>query len=161
MDEGIADRLDQLTGALEEQSRLRAKDQELAERLHEENARLRVGEVREIQRPLVSNVATLLDAVTKAAGEDPEEASKLDFVREGLLEVLASAGLTELPAEEGEPFERGLHKAVEKVAADDQSRNGQIAEVKRTGFVWADERVLRPAEVAVFVFTPVEEAPLE
>lgn len=156
-EEGIVRTLQRLTEVVDREVELRKKDQQIAERLHEENERLRQGEVREIQRALVNEIARLVDLVEKEAGDSEEEQSRFGFLKDGLTEVLASAGVVELRAEPGDAFERGLHKAVEKVPTSDEAESGRIAEVRRTGFGWIDGGVLRLAEVAVFMFEPSEE----
>lgn len=156
----LAENIQRLNDAVEKLIKLREKDQQIAERLHKENEELRLGEVREVQRPLLSDIARLVDLVAREVGSSAEERSRLDFLKEGLTEVLASAGVEELPAEPGDSFERGLHKAVERVPTTDEAQSGRISDVRRIGFGWTDGTVLRPTDVAVFIFESDEQQPV-
>jgi molecular chaperone GrpE len=62
-------------------------------------------------------------------------------------DTLASAGVTEIAAEVGEPFDPKSHEAVARVPNSGLA-HGAISEVLQLGFRLHD-RVLRPARVAV------------
>jgi molecular chaperone GrpE len=71
-----------------------------------------------------------------------------DALRERLRRALAQAGVSELDSV-GERFDPSRHRAMGRVATDDPSLDGRIAEVERRGF--SDRgRILRMPEVLVY-----------
>jgi hypothetical protein len=69
-------------------------------------------------------------------------------VRSHIVQTLRSAGVVQLPAAEGAPFDPAEHLAVGTDLAD-QQRAGRVARTVRPGWV-QDGAVLRPAEVVVW-----------
>jgi molecular chaperone GrpE len=91
----------------------------------------------------------VVDSVERAIaleGEHPEAARGLRAVLEQIDAILSRYGVTRTGAE-GERFDPELHEAIAAVPADGRPA-GTIAEVARTGYS-VDDRVLRPAQVAV------------
>lgn len=150
-DDAAVAAIEELRSAVEKQSRFRQRDQELIDRLHSENERLRQGEVREVQRPVLTALARLHDALEQMVTPGAEGTRDLQFVRDGILDALEGAGLERIDATQGEGFERGLHRAAGRVATVNDAEDRRIARVRRAGFCWTDGTVFRPAEVDVYV----------
>lgn len=135
---------------LEESQRLLARQTELVERLHAENQRLRKGEVRAAQLPLVRDVLRLHDdlgrLVEAAEGDSRKD---LEIVRASLLDTLARNGITPFEGEPGEPFDSRRQSVAGVVGADDPALNRLIAETLRAGFAWDDGELIRVADVRV------------
>lgn len=153
----LAARLDGLERHLEELTALRARDQEQrsvdqerTRELHEEVQALRKGEVREIKREPLAAIVRQLDFVDEILTE--REDRDLAFMRDGLLDALAGAGLVRFEVEPGADYEKGDHRATEGVPVDDVSLDRTVAEMVRPGFRWSDGAIFREAEVKVSVF---------
>jgi hypothetical protein len=71
---------------LDELARLRRHDVELVDRLHEENGKLRQGELTEAMGPLLRGLIRLHDQMSSLGGDDPQ--SVAGILRKQLLQVL-------------------------------------------------------------------------
>jgi molecular chaperone GrpE (heat shock protein) len=146
---------------LEESQRLLARQTELVERLHAENQRLRKGEVRAAQLPLVRDVLRLHDDLGRLVDAAEGDSRKdLEIVRASLLDTLARNGITPFEGEAGEPFDSRRQSVAGVVGADDPALNRLIAETLRAGFAWDDGELIRVADVRVHRHVaPQQDAP--
>lgn len=138
---------------LAESQRLLGRQTEIAASLHEENQRLKVGELRGALTPLVRDVLRVQDDVTAMLGTDPEAAGAardLDLVRSALLDALARNGIEPIVCAVGTPFDPRLHKVAGVVPTSDPQLDRCVAAVVRPGFTWHDGDPVRPADVQVY-----------
>ncbi len=74
----------------------------------------------------------------------------IEYIHRQFEDALQSLKVTSF-GKEGEVFDATLHEAVKEVSADKKEDDGKIAKVLRKGYK-TEEKVLRPAQVEVFVF---------
>lgn len=146
--ESLRDELAVLGRRVDELVRLADRREDLVDRLHADNQRLRAGEIAQVQAPILRELIRSYDVVVKLAG-DSAAAKDLEFVRRGLLDSLERAGVRLSAPEEGAPFDPGQQVAVERAETADPAADMTVARTLRPGFVQDGTRVLRPAEVAV------------
>ncbi len=77
--------------------------------------------------------------------EDPGVANVLSSLKE----VLGEHGVLVIKPAAGEKFDEQRHEAVETVS-NNSGKEGMIAEVVNTGYVWADGKLILPAKVKVY-----------
>jgi molecular chaperone GrpE (heat shock protein) len=131
---------------------------EVVDRLHTENERLRRAESRSAPQPAVRELIKLADdwrSRTVAMGENADFARLCGEVVEDVAMILERQGVEEFRAEPGLEFDRRQHRAVGSVPTDDETLDGQVAESRRPGYR-DEERVVRFAEVVVFKFVAAD-----
>nr|WP_238429369.1 hypothetical protein [Frankia nepalensis] len=145
----LAEELAAMARRLDELTRLRRHDVELVDRLHEENTRLRQGELTEAMGPLLRGLIRLHDQMSSLGADDPQ--SVAGILRKQLLQVLdISADVRPYIAVPGSPFDPARHLALRGVGTDEPGRDRTIARGVRPGFVRGQSTVLRPAEAEVY-----------
>lgn len=145
----LAEQLASVAGRLDELARLRRHDVELVDRLHEENGKLRQGELTEAMGPLLRGLIRLHDQMSSLGADDPQ--SVAGILRKQLLQVLdISADVRPYIAVPGSPFDPTRHLALRGIGTDDPARDRTIARGVRPGFVRGTSTVLRPAEAEVY-----------
>lgn len=140
----------ELTG-LHEQSKFL---NEVIDRLHTENERLRRAEARSAIQPALRELIKLADdwrSRAVAAGENRDLARMCGEVVEDVTMILDRQGVEEFHAESGAGFDRHRHRAVGTRQIDDEALDGVVAEARRPGYL-SDGRVVRFAEVVVYKF---------
>jgi molecular chaperone GrpE (heat shock protein) len=138
----------ELTG-LHEQSRFL---NEVIDRLHGENERLRRAETQSALQPALRELVKLADdwrSRADAAGEDTGTAKLCAEVVDDVTMILDRQGVEEFHAEPGAEFDRRRHRAVGRQPTADEALEGVIAAARRPGYLNGD-RVVRFAEVVVF-----------
>jgi molecular chaperone GrpE (heat shock protein) len=146
---GLASELSAVARRIDELVRLGDRREQLIDRLHAENQRLRAGEAAQVQAPLLRELIRTHDLIVSLSGEGSAVSSDLELVRRRLLDGLESAGARPIDPEAGAPFDAARHAAIERVETSDPELDMTIARTVRVGFVQDGERVLRPADVAV------------
>jgi len=148
----VSDLVEQLTvlaRRVDELARLRRHDVELVDRLHEENTRLRQGELTEAMSPLLRGLIRLHDQMSSLGADDPQ--SVAGILRKQLLQVLdIAADVRPYIAVPGSQFDPTRHLALRGVATDEPNRDRTVARGVRPGFVRGTSTVLRPAEAEVY-----------
>lgn len=139
---------------IDELTRLGERREELLDRLHAENQRLRAGEIAQVQAPLLRQIIRGYDLVVSLAADDPAARPALELVQARLLEALEQAGVLPLDPEPEAPFDSARHAAVRRVETATRELDMTVAYGVRVGFVQDGERVLRPADVAVHRHRP-------
>lgn len=152
----VAATLVSLEEQLGESQRLLARQSDLVDKLHAENQRLRIGELRAATLPLVRDLLRLHDDIGRLA-TDREEAEDLDVVKVSLLDALARNGITTFQPAPGEQFDPKQHSIVGILRAEDASRDRTVAEVIRVGVQWEDGQAIRVADVRVYKHAPTAE----
>lgn len=129
---------------------------QMADELHAENQRLRDGEVAQAVAPLVRSAARIADEVAGIRDARPDDPD-LEHIGKRLSELLHDAGVTSVSPSPGDPFDARTHQAAGAAPTQVRAEDRCVAEVRRPGLVRDDGRMLRPAEVVVFRFTPPTE----
>lgn len=125
--------------------------------LRSELETLRQGERRGLLRPVFTELARLREDLLKQAATLPADfdaAKAADLLRsyaETIELTLESNGVVTYTPDNGEPFNPRLHRRISGEATDDPARTGQVAAVKRDGYldIEANSPIV-PAEVTVF-----------
>lgn len=133
-----------------EMVRLQRRHDVLVDRLHDENQRLRAGELAQAQAPLIRDLLRLHDNIAELDGDAADgEGSVLGEVRKSLLGILDRAGVESFAPDAGTPFDPATQQGVGRVPADDPAVDNTVARVIRCGFRQIGGRVLRPADVEI------------
>jgi molecular chaperone GrpE len=105
--------------------------------------------VREQSDDLLRMWLEVVDSVERAlalTGDDGDAAGGLQAFRDQIEAILSRQGVRRI-GEVGERFDPDVHEAI-AVVPDGDREAGTVADVARSGYV-VDDRVLRPAQVAV------------
>lgn len=127
---------------------------EVIDRMHAENERLRQAEARGTLQPALRELIKLADNWRRRAadfGEGTELAKLCGEMADDVTMILDRQGVEEFLAEPGEEFDRHRHRAAGTRPTGDQALDGIVAEVRTPGYR-CDGRVVRFAEVVVFKF---------
>jgi molecular chaperone GrpE (heat shock protein) len=145
----LGDRVDAIAAAAAEFSRLRSRDTDLINRLHDDVTRLRTGEIAAALNPAVSGMIKLHDQmVSLGALNDP--ASPVGMLHTQLLQIMElTCGVKPFTPVAGERFDASRHTGMRRIATTDSSVDGTIAAPIKAGFARTDGSVVRVAEVEV------------
>lgn len=127
---------------------------EILDRLHAENERLRRGEVEQLLQPVFRDLLKLSDDWTamaaswesKDAATPADVANKCRNVAEDAKLILERYGVDSFAPDIGATIERRQHRVVGKIPAESSETDNTVAEVRRPGYVYG-EKVIRFAEV--------------
>jgi molecular chaperone GrpE (heat shock protein) len=127
---------------------------QILDRLHAENERLRRGETEMLLQPLFRDLLKLADDWTAMAAswESKESATPADVVKkcldvaEDARLILERYGVESFAPAVGAPIERRQHRVVSSVKAETPEAENTVAVVRRAGYVY-HEKVIRFAEV--------------
>ena len=136
----------------------RAKAREaVIDRLHEENQRLRAGEVREFLRPVLADLRQLRDDLLGQARSVPEAMSAgnaavlLESYADSMAIILERYGVIAVSPQPRAPFDPRRHCATGTMAAPGRELDGTIATVLSDGYEDAHAGlVIVPAKVIVY-----------
>ena len=136
----------------------RAKAREaVIDRLHEENQRLRAGEVREFLRPVLADLRHVRDDLRGQARSVPETMSGanvdvlLESYADSVVIILERYGIMAVSPQPRAPFDPRRHSATETMTAPGPELDGMIAAVLSDGY--EDARtgaIIAPARVVVY-----------
>jgi molecular chaperone GrpE (heat shock protein) len=145
----LGGRLDDLAATAAELARLRSRDTDLIDRLHQDVTRLRTGEIAAALSPVVTGMIKLHDQmVSLGALSDP--ASPVGMLHTQLLQVLElTCGIRPFTPAAGDQFDPSRHTGTRRIPTTDASADGTIASTIKAGFARADGSVVRVAEVEV------------
>jgi hypothetical protein len=149
----IGSRIGDLAEAAAELSRLRSRDTDLIARLHEDNTKLRNGEIASALNPVVIGMIKLHDQmVSLGALSDP--ASAVGMLHTQLLQIMElTCAVQPFSPVPGEPFDASRHTGTRRIPTTEASADGTVAGTSRAGFARADGSVVRVAEVEVHRLT--------
>ncbi|MBW8485458.1 nucleotide exchange factor GrpE [Actinomadura parmotrematis] len=164
--DGAPDPLDEVRAALAGLADRVARDHERAahreaiiDRLHEENQRLRRGELAAMLEPVRAMLLRVHDRARQAAphSADDDGAALLNALADDVVDALARIGVTRFDVEPGAPYDAARHRpvATEPVPPD---RAGSVVAVRADGFEQGG-RVVRKAEVCVGKAAPEDADP--
>jgi len=155
----LSEQLELLNRSIAETNRLVEHRELTIDRLHEENQKLRMGELQQAVAPIIRDLIRLFDdverrmAVVAVDGDkkrEPHDANSFlgDF-REAVNDILYRQGIERYDADLGAPFDGRQHRASQATATDQPGADRTIARVIRCGFR-NDTRIVRPLEAEVF-----------
>jgi molecular chaperone GrpE len=142
-----------------EHDRAAAREQ-IIDRLHGDNQKLRSGERRLLLQPLLVDLRRLRHELLRSAAGLPEQFSGAQAA--GLLRsyayhlelTLERGGIAVLAPTPGQVLDPSAHRAVGAVPSEDEQLGGTVAEVILDGYLDVESgRVVAPAEVRVHRWT--------
>jgi len=146
---------------LDDQERLGRERERVIDRLHEENQRLKQGELQKQMMPVYRDLMRLYDDLQKTATEysgkteiaADSAARDWEFFATTITDLLFRYGVEVLAVEPGMPFDAKNHRAASMRKTGEQDRDKTVAKVLSAGFA-ADNKVLRAAGIEVFRYDP-------
>lgn len=152
--------LEPLRAQVGELARLRSRDADIIDKLHEDNTRLRSGEVAAAMAPLLSGLVRLHDQMTALADGDPQ--SVAGMLRTQLLQLLDNAaGVAPFEPAPGERFDARRHSGVGRTDTSDPEADGTVSATLRPGFLRLDGTLVRVADVTVYRYVVAAPEPSE
>ncbi|MWA01863.1 nucleotide exchange factor GrpE [Actinomadura sp. LD22] len=156
---GIRDALAALTARLDREHERAAHREAVIDRLHEENQRLRRGELQAMLEPVRAALYRLHDQARREAGRlagpgaaeppDPVRTAGLfSAVADDVADALARLGVERFTVRPGEPYDASRHRPVAVTPVADPGRDGLVTGVQADGFEQSG-KVLRKAAVSV------------
>lgn len=146
---GFRAQLQAIEAKVSEVARLGDRREALIDRLHEENQRLRVGELAQAQSPVIRELIRTYDLVVTLAAEESPGRRELELVLRRLLDGLEQFGVRLLDVAADTSFDSALHVGVASAPTPGRDLDMTVERTVRVGFVQDGERVLRPADVEV------------
>ncbi|TDB83836.1 nucleotide exchange factor GrpE [Actinomadura sp. KC216] len=155
----IRDALTGLAARLDREHERAAHREAVIDRLHEENQRLRRGELQAMLEPVRAALYRLHDQARRESGrlaaadlaEPPDPrgtALLLEAVADDVADALARLGVERFTVEPGAPYDASRHRPVAVTPVDDPIRDGTVTGVESDGFEQSG-KVLRKAAVRV------------
>ncbi|MBO2457356.1 nucleotide exchange factor GrpE [Actinomadura violacea] len=155
----VRDALAGLTARLDRERERAAHREAVIDRLHEENQRLRRGELQAMLEPVRAALYRLHDQARREAGRlaGPDAGEPADPVRtaglfaavaDDVADALARLGVERFTAEPGEPYDASRHRPVAVTPVAEPGRDGLVTGVQADGFEQGG-KVLRKAAVSV------------
>lgn len=153
----VRDALAGLAARLDREHERAAHREAVIDRLHEENQRLRRGELQAMLEPVRAALYRLHDQARResrrlaglADPPDPKQtALLLEAMADDVADALARLGVERFTVEPGAPYDASRHRPVAVTPVDDPLRDGTVTAVQSDGFAQSG-KVLRKAEVSV------------
>ncbi|MFI0483421.1 nucleotide exchange factor GrpE [Actinomadura sp. 9N215] len=155
----VRDALTGLAARLDREHERAAHREAVIDRLHEENQRLRRGELQSMLEPVRAALYRLHDQARRESGRlaapglaDPPDprgtALLLAAVADDVADALARLGVERFTVEPGAPYDAARHRPVAVTPVDDPLRDGTVTGVESDGFEQSG-KVLRKAAVSV------------
>lgn len=147
----IADVSDQLR----EINRISEERERIIDRLHQENQKLKQGELQQVLLPVFRDLIRLYDDLKTTAANYANRAgqekisAELNCYRETVGDILYRYGVEQIEVAVSESFNPKEHKAVATVPSADVERDRIISKIIRDGFK-TDLRIIRNVEVEVY-----------
>lgn len=134
---------------------------DILDRMHTENERLRRGEAEQLLQPLLRDLIKLADDWAgmarvwsgKESAKPSDVAGKCEQVADDASLILERHGVERFSPEPGDAYERKLHRAVGTTRTSDASLESTVSSTRRVGY-YAGEKVLRFAEVLLYTHVP-------
>lgn len=148
------------TAQLKETNRLSQERETVIDRLHQENQRLKQGEIQQALLPVFRDLIRLYDdlntTVSKYAGDPAARDGKLvrdlDCYKETVGDILYRYGVEPVEVKTGEDFNPKEHKAVAVAPAETAQQDRKISKIIRNGFK-TETKIIRNAEVEVYRYS--------
>lgn len=157
--------LTELAGRLDREHERAAHREQIIDRLHEENQRLRRDELQSALEPLRAALYRLHDRTRRTAAEWAESPPDRDAavrllaaVADDLADALARSGVERFTVAEGDPYDPARHRPAGVDAVQDPERHDTVTEVLSDGFE-REGRAVRKAAVRVARIVPHDGSP--
>ena len=155
----VSERVEEMMRQMAEANRIGQDRERIIDRLHDENQKLRAGELQQMLSPILRDLIRLFDDLQRTAqayatrGDAmPAEAVRdLECYRDAVSDILYRQGVERYEASEGATFDPKEHRALSSVVTTDPGKDRTIAQVVRVGFR-TDARVIRHLEAEVYRF---------
>lgn len=155
----VRDALAGLAARLDREHERAAHREAVIDRLHEENQRLRRGELQAMLEPVRAALYRLHDQARRESWRlsapdltDPPDPKRtallLAAVADDVADALARLGVERFTVEPGAPYDASRHRPVAVTPVDDPMRDGTVTTVQSDGFEQSG-KVLRKAAVSV------------
>ena len=145
--EAIEEKIGSLGSMIERRLLYDEAKEKAFDRLYAELDRERKNVSGEFVKPILRDLVLLYDHIEEALRQAPDDSTSLEFLREGLLEVLYRANVE--PIARSDPkFNRSLQCVKRVVATPDEQQDWIVTEILQEGFLFGDT-VLRPQQVVV------------
>lgn len=156
-DDVLISRLEAVEHQLAEFHRRSAHREEIINRLHEDNQRLKQGEHRLVLEPVIADLIRLHEQLARQVRRTPDDGMLASFVDE-VDEILDRCGIEVFMAAEGDPYRSDRHKPLAVVPTPDPQLHNTVAEPIAAGFIdRMNDRVRRPAQARFYQCKPAEE----
>lgn len=150
-------RLDAIERQLADFHRRSAHREEIINRLHEDNQRLKQGEHRVVLEPVIADLIRLHEQLARQARRTPDDGMLASFVDE-VDEILDRCGIEVFMAAQGDAYRSDRHKPLAVVQTTDPELHNTVAEPIAAGFIdRLNDRVRRPAQARFYQCKPGEE----
>lgn len=155
-DHQVIELLTGLSDQLKETNRISQERELVIDRLHQENQKLKRGELQQVQLPIFRDLIRLYDDLKLTASKysDQSTAGSENFVKdlicyaETIIDILYRYGVEKIEARAGEDFNSKEHKAVAATPVAEIEQDRKISRIIRDGFK-AETRIIRNVEVEV------------
>jgi molecular chaperone GrpE len=154
----ISEDVERLAVSAEHYHARAAQREGVIDHLHAEVERLRRGERRGLLRPLLVEICRLRNDILRQAEDLPADFDAdrtrvlLRSYAESIELTLEDSGVVTFEPEKGDRFEPRLHRRVGGEATGDRELAGQVARIRRSGYLDVDTKSpVAPAEVVLFV----------
>ncbi|MFD0684669.1 nucleotide exchange factor GrpE [Actinomadura fibrosa] len=154
----LRDAIAGLTARLDREHERAAHREAVIDRLHEENQRLRRGELQQMLEPVRAALYRLHDQARRESGRlaapdgdppDPRHAAALlEAVADDVADALARLGVERFRVQPGDPYDAARHRPVAVTSVTEPGRDGTVVTVQSDGFEQGG-KVLRKAAVCV------------
>jgi molecular chaperone GrpE (heat shock protein) len=155
-----------LSDQLKETNRISRERETVIDKLHQENQRLKQGELQQALLPILRDLIRLYDDlnITAVKYADPAAAAggekyvnDLYCYRETVADILYRHGVEKIEVTPGEDFNSKEHKAVAAAPVAEQEQDRKISRVVRDGFR-IETKIIRSVEVEVLRYKTPEVA---
>lgn len=156
-DRKFLDLIADFTEQIRENNRLSSERERIIDWLHNENQRLKQGELQQALLPIFRDLIWLYDdlkTTTESYAEKVESNSRnpvKDFSNycEIIKDILYRYGVEPIEAKIGEEFNPKEHKAIGTIHADDEVQDRKISKIVREGFK-TETKIVRSVQVEVY-----------
>jgi molecular chaperone GrpE len=115
-----------------------------------QEALIHVDKEARIKSDIIESLIPALDTFEIALKHEKENKS-LEMVYKQLLNSLKQVGVEKF-GDTGDAFDPHKYEALREVPTDDQNKDHTVESVDRSGYI-TEDKVIRPAQVSVFVHT--------
>ena len=122
-----------------------------------------------IIQPMARSLFTIMDLIEDSsksrkdndgqAGQD--QAELIESIKVQLEQFFDNYGIRVIRHDSGSPVDPQLMKPVSKVSTTEETLQGCIAESLQIGFMWGQQRLLRPESVSIYQFAQTSTNPIE
>lgn len=155
----ISSRIEDLARLIDEANRIAQDRERIIDRLHEENQKLRAGELYQLLSPILRDLIRLFDDLQRTAEAystrvdtmPAESVRDFESYRDVVSDILYRHGVERYEVPEGAPFDAKEQRALGAIPTTEPMTDRTVARVVRVGFR-TDTRIIRPSEVQVYRF---------